>query len=178
LLFVSSLEQESVRWQSAMIDNDPFAPDRWEISTDKEHASARPLKEKCSQTRRANRFLKGPVPWPWLLRAMTLPGKALAIGLMLWLRRGIAGRRTVHFCLGTAEGISPKSARCAIRWLEAAGLIAVVRQPGRGLNVTILDAPEEADQAEPKSPADLTDVRSDGNAEFCEDWDDPKWSPT
>jgi hypothetical protein len=151
LLFVSSLEQESVHRQSSMIDNDPFAPDRWEISNNKEQASARPLKEKGSQTRRAQRFLKGPVPWPWLRRAMTLPGKALAIGLILWLRRGITGRRTVHFCLSRAEGISPKSARCAIRRLEAAGLIEVVRQPGRGLKVTILGAPAEADESGPRS---------------------------
>lgn len=81
-----------------------------------------------------------------------LRGKALAIGLTRWLRRGIAGRRTVHVCLTGAEGTSPKTARCAVRRLETAGLIEVVRQPGRGLKVTILDAPVESDEPEPTSP--------------------------
>jgi hypothetical protein len=74
---------------------------------------------------------------------MALPGKALAVGLILWLQRGITGRCTVLFCLAraTAEGIPTTTARRAARELERAGLVAIHRKPGRGLEVTILDVP-------------------------------------
>jgi hypothetical protein len=54
----------------------------------------------------------------------------------------MTGRHTVLFCLSraAAEGIPITSARRGIRHLEQAGLIAVVRCPGRGLEVTLLDA--------------------------------------
>ena len=79
---------------------------------------------KAPRPRAGGRFLKGPVPWPWLQRAMQLPGKALAVGLMLWLQHGLTGRRTVHFCLAhaVADGIPTTTARRAIRELERAGL--------------------------------------------------------
>jgi hypothetical protein len=73
---------------------------------------------------------------------MALPGKALAVGLMLWLRRGMTGRRTVTFCLtrAAADGVPTTTARRAMRELEQAGLVAVARRPGRGLEVTLLNA--------------------------------------
>jgi hypothetical protein len=72
---------------------------------------------------------------------MVLPGKALAVGLILWQLRGMVGRDTVTFCLARAEadGIPTTTARRAVRELERAGLIAVCRKPGRGLEVTLLD---------------------------------------
>jgi hypothetical protein len=76
---------------------------------------------------------------------MRLPGKALALGLMLWLQCGITGSRTVVFCLTrtAADGVPVTTARRAIRRLEEAGLVAVCRKPGRGLEVTLLDCPAE-----------------------------------
>jgi hypothetical protein len=76
---------------------------------------------------------------------MVLPGKALAVGLMLWLQRGLTGRRTVHFCLAgaAANGIPTTTARRAIRHLERDGLVTITRKPGRGLAVTLLDAPAD-----------------------------------
>jgi hypothetical protein len=73
---------------------------------------------------------------------MQLPGKALAIGLMLWKESGCARRTTVHFCLSraVAEGVPITTARRAIRALERAGLVAIERLPGRGLRVTLLDS--------------------------------------
>jgi hypothetical protein len=77
---------------------------------------------------------------------MVLPGKALAIGLMLWLQHGLTGRLTVHFCLAhaAADGIPTTTARRAMRQLERAGLVTISRKPGRGLEVTLLDPPVEA----------------------------------
>jgi hypothetical protein len=68
-----------------MPDADPFDPGHWEVPADKEQAPAPNTKKKRPyRPRRAERFLRGPVPWPWLVRAMALPGKALAVGLILW----------------------------------------------------------------------------------------------
>jgi hypothetical protein len=125
-----------------MLAVDPFDPDRWQANGESVQTPAPTVKKKrLSRPRRADRFLKGPVPWSWLTRAMAIPGKALAVGLMLWLQRGMTGRRKVLFCLARAEayGIPTTTARRAIRGLERASLVAVCRKPGRGLEVTILD---------------------------------------
>jgi hypothetical protein len=126
------------------VANDPFDPDRWQTNGVPVQAPVLPRKKKRTpRPRRPDRFLKGPIAWPWLLRAMALPGKALAVGLMLWLQSGITCRRTVLFCLtrAAADGIPIATARRAVQSLERAGLVAVRRKPGRGLEVTILEAP-------------------------------------
>jgi hypothetical protein len=129
---------------------DDFDPGRWEMSVD---PAAPPTSTKEQpRPRRSGRFLKGPVPWPWLALAMALPGKALAVGVMLWKEAGCEGKRTVHFCLAraTAIGIPTTTARRAVRALERAGLVGVRRKPGRGLDVTILDGPAaKAENAPP-----------------------------
>jgi DNA-binding GntR family transcriptional regulator len=38
-------------------------------------------------------------------------------------------------------GLSEDTTRRALHRLEAAGLVSIVRKPGRGLEVTILDTP-------------------------------------
>jgi hypothetical protein len=127
-----------------MPDGDEFDPDRWETAADTAPMPA--TRKRPPRHRRTERFLRGPVPWGWLLRAMALPGKALAVGLILWQLRGMAGRRTVTFCLARAasDGIPTTTARRAIRQLERAGLVAICRKPGRGLEVTLLEASGEA----------------------------------
>jgi hypothetical protein len=128
-----------------MLDADEFDPKRWEMGDHSMEITHPSPPRGRSRIRKADRFLKGPVPWSWLTRAMALPGKALALGLMVWLQSGISGKKTVQFCLtrADAEGIEIKTARRAIRHLESAGLITVVRRPGRGLEVTIVDVSKE-----------------------------------
>jgi hypothetical protein len=128
-----------------MPDADQFDPERWQTNGEPVQTPApTAMKKRPPGSRRPDRFLKGPVPWPWLTRAMALPGKALAVGLMLWLQSGITRRRTVLFCLAraAAEGIPTTTARRGMRRLEAAGLVMVQQRPGRGLEVTLLDAAE------------------------------------
>jgi hypothetical protein len=122
-----------------MPDADDFDPDRWAMAG--ELLPGSPASHRPRRSRRTDRFLKGPVPWTWLSSAMALPGKALAVGLMLWLQCGITGQYTVTFCLSraVAEGISTTTARRAMRALESAGLVSIRRWPGRGLEVTILE---------------------------------------
>jgi hypothetical protein len=90
-------------------------------------------------------FLKGPIPWNWLDLAGRLPGKALAVGLVLWQKAGITERRTVHICQATQSelGLNKDSTRRAITELERAGLITVRRRSGRGLDVTLCDVRPE-----------------------------------
>jgi hypothetical protein len=91
--------------------------------------------------RRRERFLKGPIPWAWLDRAGQLPGRALAVGLILWLKAGMAGKRTVRLCQSRPDGLglNQDSTRRGVRALERAGLIMVQRRPGQGLEITLLD---------------------------------------
>jgi hypothetical protein len=122
-----------------MENTDDFTPERWGIPSDLT-LPVRPREPIAPRTGRSGKFLKGPVSWEWIRRAMRLPGKALAVGMMLWLEHGMTGRWTVHFCLAraAAEGIPTTTARRAIRVLERAGLVTILRKPGCGLEVTIL----------------------------------------
>ena len=57
----------------------------------------------------SNRFLKGPIPWNWIIRASGLTGQALLLGLCLWRLKGATRSNTV--ALSNAElvpfGIDP-----------------------------------------------------------------------
>ena len=43
------------------------------------------------------RFLKGPIPWPWIAAAAALPGQALLVGLCIWRLAGATKSQTVLF---------------------------------------------------------------------------------
>ena len=87
-------------------------------------------------------FLRGPIPWPWLLRAMPLPGRALAVALVLWREAGI--RKAMTFSLPQARlreaSISRHAGRRGLKALEAASLLTIRRPAGRSLEVAILNA--------------------------------------
>jgi hypothetical protein len=86
-------------------------------------------------------FLKGPIPWDWLVRASALPGKALIIGFCLWRLKGATGRNTVF--LSNTElkpfGIDRGAKSRAIAALKEAALIEVDPSPGRWSTITLLD---------------------------------------
>jgi len=92
--------------------------------------------------KRGDRFLKGPIPWNWLCNALSLRGRAGAVGVALWFRAGIARSRTVSISYRDLEemGVNRYAARRGLRALEAAGLVSIERRPGRAPEVTILDA--------------------------------------
>jgi hypothetical protein len=93
-------------------------------------------------------FLRGPIPWPWLEAAASLPGKALTLSLVLWREAGRRKNHTIKLCLGRVDlGVKKAAARRALRRLERAELVTVHRKPGRGLEVTILEAPCTAPSA-------------------------------
>ena len=86
-------------------------------------------------------FLKGPIPWDWIVLAGQLPGKALQVALVLWREAGCKNSRTIPFRLSLALqfGIHPDTARRGIHALEKFGLVATRYIPGRYLEVTLRD---------------------------------------
>jgi hypothetical protein len=122
---------------------DPFDPESLRISDDTlEYLSS---KKRVPRHRPGALFLKGPIPWNWLTRAASLPGKTLHISVLLWKRAGGCKHPTVRFCAQYAGewGISAYSARRALHALVKADLITIRQQPGRCPQVTLLDVPEE-----------------------------------
>jgi hypothetical protein len=82
-------------------------------------------------------FLLGPVPMSWIARASALPGRALAVGIFVWFRRGIVGETTVKVNLSRIPGIDRYAAARGLAELEQAGLVSVVRARGRAPMVNI-----------------------------------------
>src|SRR5262249_29761549 len=84
-----------------------------------------PLRHKPSE-----KFLKGPVPLPWLQVATRQKGKALHVGVGLWFWAGVKKTRTISLNLTRLEGdfgIRRHSASRALRALEEARLVSVSR---------------------------------------------------
>jgi hypothetical protein len=91
------------------------------------------------QAQATRRYLKGPVPWAWVIAASALPGKALLVGLCIWRLRGATKRETV--VLGNADleplRIDRAAKSRALAALERAGLVRIKRQPGGLPAITI-----------------------------------------
>jgi hypothetical protein len=124
-----------------MLHPDPFDPSSLRLPAGA--VPPRPKPARPPQHRPGEWFLRGPVPWTWLKTAARLPGKALALSLCLWREAGRRRGRTVKLCLTRVGlGVKEAAARRALRSLESAGLVTILWKPGRGLEVTILEAPD------------------------------------
>lgn len=108
------------------------------------------LNVKRKVPRQLRPFLRGPVPIWWLAVAAELPGKALAVGLALWYRKGIIDAETVRpsWKLWKMLGIGRHAARRGLANLEAAGLVTVERKVGKNPLVTISTSPPQASEPE------------------------------
>lgn len=120
---------------------DPFDPRNLSLPPE-ELATVRIVKAPTSRLRKEPFIMR--VPLRWAAQAARLPGQCLAAGLLLWFLAGRTRRTTVTFCQsrGRDMGLSERTTRRALRQLETAGLVSIVRKPGRGLEVTILDVRE------------------------------------
>ena len=87
------------------------------------------------------RFLKGPIPWDWVETASKLPGKALALGMLLWREAGIdgIGPVTITSAKVAALGMDRSAKSRAIADLERAGLVRVERRPRQNPLVTLVE---------------------------------------
>ena len=68
------------------------------------------------------RFLKGPVPLPWLETAARLPGKSLHTGVALWYVAGLTRSPTVPLSniAGERFGLDRNAKYRALEWLARA----------------------------------------------------------
>ena len=101
------------------------------------HASA---SRRGPSTRNNNRFLKGPIPLNWLVKAAPLNGKALEIAVVIWHLKGLKRKNTVKLNgkLLREFKISRSTLYRGLAAMEKAGLISIQRQIGRSPMVTIL----------------------------------------
>jgi hypothetical protein len=92
-------------------------------------------------------FIKGPIPYAWLALASRLPGAGLhvAMAYRFYRDRFRFKRRGLRWGLpevGKGLKISLRSARRGLHSAELAGLLAVEREPGCKLVVSVLDCPD------------------------------------
>jgi hypothetical protein len=125
-----------------MANSDPFDPDLLRL-TGVNLDGVCGVPKKPPRHRQGEKFLRGPIPWNWLQQAARLRGSALPAALLVWFEAGCRQSRTVPLCLTRAAEfqLSPDTMRRGLRRLEAAKLVSIRRPPGRGLLITILDAP-------------------------------------
>ncbi len=103
-----------------------------------------PTSSKPAPNRQVGKFILGPIPMSWLIRAANLPGKSpVLIGLMLFhlagLRRtrerlSLSARQMKQFGIANSQTV-----RKALRALQQAGLVNIEQLPGRSRLVTILE---------------------------------------
>lgn len=116
---------------------DPFNPARLEpaptdIPTGREKRPPRHIP--------GEKFLKGPIPWRWIEAAGALPGRALAVGLVVWREAGCRNDRTVPLNL-SGLNLPRRTAQRALQALQDAGLASVAHRNGRPPLVTLNNVP-------------------------------------
>jgi hypothetical protein len=89
-------------------------------------------------------FIKGPVPHAWIASACRLPGAGLRVAMAsrFLCRRFRSENRWGLDAIADGLRISARSARRGFNAAELAGLLAVEREPGCKLAVSVLDLPE------------------------------------
>jgi hypothetical protein len=98
-----------------------------------------------SKTRKAGRFLKGPISMPDIAVASRLPGKALALFLAVHHQSALTGKPSVTLParLLADLGISRDAKARGLKHLEQAGLVTVQRSRGRAARVQLKKPPQE-----------------------------------
>ena len=100
-------------------------------------------KLKLPRHKEGQRFLKGPIPWDWIIIASNLTGKALHVGIALWHLAWMSEKAEVKLSgsLLRRMGVKRTTGYNALDELENAQLVSVKRHRGRNPIVTILKAP-------------------------------------
>ncbi|MBX9653618.1 hypothetical protein K2Y11_08380 [bacterium] len=86
------------------------------------------------------KFLRGPIPWGWLMRAMNLLGIELSLALIIWRLVYVYNSPIVQLVPSEYEFLRKdrKTIYRALRELERAELIKVARKRGRSPIVTLV----------------------------------------
>ena len=90
-------------------------------------------------------FLRGPIPLSWLSTASHVSGQgsAMKVALAIWYLSGLNGQaKTVKLQTSALRlfGVERHSAYRGLKVLERAGLVHVIRHPGRTPVVTLLES--------------------------------------
>lgn len=86
------------------------------------------------------RFIKGPISYDWITACARLPGRALHVGACLLFLAGLQKQPVVVFSYHEARkfGVDRYAAYRALKAMEHAQLIGIVRAPGRSPRVMLL----------------------------------------
>ena len=105
------------------------------------------LRSRAPRVGSSDMFLSGKIPWNWVSACGRLPGKALHVGMSLWLWKGIKKSTTVKLSVKRLEelGVLRHSAYRALKLMEERGLVSVERHRGRSPVVTLLDPHPEGE---------------------------------
>ena len=103
------------------------------------------LGPRAARPRVKGRFLMGPIPLEWLIRASVLPGKAIHVALAIWFLTGVKKVNTVPLSnkLLREFGVDRFSKSRALKRLSDVGLVAVSQRKGCSPEVTVLECSDE-----------------------------------
>ena len=128
----------------------PLDPNRLRLPDDSTWDGKPPPSKRPPRHKPGESFLKGPIPWSWLVRAARLPGKALHVALAVWFGAGMKRKRTVplSYKVMAKLGCPRETARRGLKSLESAALVSVERHPGRSPRVTIEEVDVQAEDGD------------------------------
>lgn len=91
--------------------------------------------------KKGEKFISGLIPLSWVKEMLKLPTSASQLSWILWHLAGMKKARVIDVNLSSLEefNIPRTTAWRSIGYLEKAGLISVVHNPGRKLRVILLD---------------------------------------
>ncbi len=121
-----------------------FDPKRLRL-TNRQPKQVPKTKRKPPAHKPGEKFLKGPIPWKWIVLAARQPGKAIHVSIALWFWAGISKSRRIklnNIILKTL-GVTRFAKHRGLLSLEQAGLISVEQFQGKSPVVTLLDSPEK-----------------------------------
>ena len=101
-----------------------------------------PKKKRVPTHKKGERFLKGPIPWNWIVDAASVSGNAVVVSLTIWHLAGMTKTDTVKLSNKILRDLSiDRSGKYrALEGLEKAGLIKVFQKQGCSPLITILPA--------------------------------------
>jgi hypothetical protein len=116
-----------------MFDKKQFELSNYETKFQKTKKSGR------SQNRQTGKFIRGPIPLPWIISAINLPPCAIKIGLVLWYLTGLRKSSTVTLSTKMLKEfkIDRSTKYRGLKQLELAGLVEVNRRLKKNPIVTI-----------------------------------------
>jgi hypothetical protein len=122
-----------------MTSSDAFDPARLALPMNGSPAMPSPTR-RLPRRPGDHKFIRGPIPLAWLARAARLPGKTLAVALLIWFLAGLHKDWTVKWEPSKAElfGVSRHAAYRAHGALAEVGLIKIKKQRGKSPMITIL----------------------------------------